>query len=176
MREKAGTLNIFRDHCSVLGLQALIITSSSRAATELDMGLGGCPVMAAVSDNSLPANIIGMRFSSFLGTLILFQLSLSLFETMWIFPLYLPPVNKKLKGYYPIPPNITIFSDKAYPLQLICGLIVPFFCMPGIVRNLAAHSATALAGCGLSGQMASAMDTQIFSVAFVCWWSGITRF
>lgn len=38
-----------------------------------------------------------------------------------------PPVNEKLKGYYPIPANITIFSDKAYPLQFICGLTVPFF-------------------------------------------------
>lgn len=87
MSEKAGTLNIFREHCSVFGLQALIITSSFRAATELDMGLGGCPVMVAVSDKSLPANIIGIIISSSLGTLIIFQLSLSLFETMWIFPL-----------------------------------------------------------------------------------------
>lgn len=49
---RAGTLNIFREHCSVFGLQALIIISSFRAATKLDMGLGGCPVMVAVSDNS----------------------------------------------------------------------------------------------------------------------------
>lgn len=40
---RAGTLNIFREHCSVFGLQALIITSSFRAATELDMGFRVLP-------------------------------------------------------------------------------------------------------------------------------------
>ena len=167
--------------CSVFKL--LIITSSFRAATELDMGLGSCPVMVAVYDGSLTCKCHWDQNFQLPGN------SIRAWDTFPAFPqivflkphgFYLhrsvAPARKELKDYYLIPANSIIFSDKAYLFEVICCLIVPFVCMPGIFRYLAAHSATALAGCRMSGQLATATGTQIGSVSLVCWWPGIAQF
>lgn len=56
LSEKPDRLNVFQEHLSLSDSQALIITSSFRAATELDMGLGGCSVSLDVSEESLPSS------------------------------------------------------------------------------------------------------------------------
>ena len=183
MSEKAGRWNISEYHCSVFGLQPLLITSNFRVATELDMGLGCCPGMVAISGEALTCwcqwepnfqlhgNSITAwdTFPAFLQVVFLKLCGFYLCRSV-------APASKKLKDYYLIPVNSVIFSDKAYLLQVICCLIVSFVCMPGIFSYLAAHSATTLAGCRMSGQLATATGPQIGSVSPVCWWPGITQF